>query len=152
MGASGCAATGELAALVRGDKDWGNERNMARCEQEGMPYLFKLRLTSGVKRSIEKMMGRGGWEDAGQGWQGHEAQLRLQGWGRSRRVVMLRRRLPETLAVVEYGRPALTFAGPVPSGTEVWEFAVLVTAWIWKSARSPSSIATAVTVKIRSTN
>ena len=57
--------------LVRGDKDWGNERNMARCEQEGMPYLFKLRLTSGVKRSIEKLMGRGGWEDAGQGWQGH---------------------------------------------------------------------------------
>jgi hypothetical protein len=56
--------------FVRGDKNWGNERNMARCEQEGMPYLFKVRLTSGVKRGIEKMMGRGGWVDAGQGWQG----------------------------------------------------------------------------------
>jgi len=116
--------------LVRGDKDWGNERNMARCEQEGMPYLFKLRLTSGVKRSIEKLMGRGGWEDAGQGWQGHEAQLRLQGWGRSRRVVMLRRRLPETLAVTVSstdGQGDLFWTGTKP-GTEVWEFAVLVTA------------------------
>jgi hypothetical protein len=26
-----------------------------------MAYLFKLRLTSGVKRGIEKLMGRGGW-------------------------------------------------------------------------------------------
>lgn len=30
--------------LVRGDTDWGSERNMARCEQEGVDYLFKLRL------------------------------------------------------------------------------------------------------------
>ena len=27
--------------LVRGDKDWGNQRNMRRCEQEGVHYLFK---------------------------------------------------------------------------------------------------------------
>jgi hypothetical protein len=115
--------------LVRGDKDWGNERNMARCEQEGMPYLFKLRLTSGVKRGIEKLMGRGGWEEAGQGWQGHEAQLRLQGWGRSRRVVMLRRRLPESLAVTvsrSDGQGDLFWTGAKP-GAEIWEFAVLVT-------------------------
>jgi hypothetical protein len=115
--------------LVRGDKDWGNERNMARCEQEGMAYLFKLRLTSGVKRGIEKLMGRGGWVDAGQGWQGHEAPLRLQGWGRSRRVVMLRRRLPETLAVTvsrDDGQGDLFWTG-TKAGAEIWEFAVLVT-------------------------
>jgi hypothetical protein len=115
--------------LVRGDKDWGNERNMARCEQEGMPYLFKLRLTSGVKHGIEKLMGRGGWVDAGQDWQGHEAQLRLQGWGRSRRVVMLRRRVPETLVVTVSrtdGQGDLFWTGARP-GAEIWEFAVLVT-------------------------
>jgi hypothetical protein len=115
--------------LVRGDKDWGNERNMARCEQEGMAYLFKLRLTSGVKRGIEKLMGRGGWVDAGQGWQGHEGQLRLQGWGRSRRVVMLRRRLPETLAMTvsrDDGQGDLFWTG-TKAGAEIWEFAVLVT-------------------------
>ena len=27
--------------LVRGDKDWGSQRNMRRCEQEGVHYLFK---------------------------------------------------------------------------------------------------------------
>ena len=67
--------------------------------------------------------------DAGQGWQGHEAQLRLQGWGRSRRVVMLRRRLPETLAVTvsgEDGQGDLFWTGTKP-GAEIWEFAVLVT-------------------------
>ena len=115
--------------FVRGDKDWGNERNMARCEQEEMPYLVKLRLTSGVKRGIEKMMGKSGWVEAGSGWQGHEAQLRLQGWGRSRRVVMLRRRLPETLAVTVSradGQSDLFWTGTKP-GAEIWEFAVLVT-------------------------
>ena len=45
--------------LVRGDKDWGNQRNMRRCEQEGVHYLFKLRLTRGVRRLLEKAMGAG---------------------------------------------------------------------------------------------
>jgi hypothetical protein len=27
--------------LLRGDRDWGTEANMQRCEQEGLPYLFK---------------------------------------------------------------------------------------------------------------
>ena len=33
--------------LVRGDKDWGYERNMAACERAGLDYLFKLRLPEG---------------------------------------------------------------------------------------------------------
>src|SRR5512147_1234575 len=61
--------------LVRGDKDWGNQRNMRRCEQEGVHYLFKLRLTGGVRRLLEKAMGAGDWQDAGQGWWGREAEL-----------------------------------------------------------------------------
>ena len=36
-------------ALIRGDRDWGTQANMARCEQEGMPYLFKQRLTKRTK-------------------------------------------------------------------------------------------------------
>jgi hypothetical protein len=28
--------------FIRGDKDWGTEGNMARAEQEGLGYLFKL--------------------------------------------------------------------------------------------------------------
>ena len=43
--------------LLRGDADFGTERIMSRAEQEGMPYLFKLRSTRNVKRLIEKAMG-----------------------------------------------------------------------------------------------
>jgi hypothetical protein len=115
--------------FVRGDKNWGNQRNMARSEQEAVAYLFKLRLTRGVRRAIEKMMGHGGWVDAGQGWMGQEVSLRLEGWSRSRRVVMLRRRLPETVAVTlargdEQGDLFWTDTQP---GAAIWEFAVLVT-------------------------
>jgi Transposase DDE domain group 1 len=77
--------------LLRGDADFGTERIMSRAEQEGMPYLFKLRSTRNVKRLIEKAMGEADWTAAGQGWQGKASTLRLQGWSRHRRI--LRRRL-----------------------------------------------------------
>ena len=60
---------------------------------EGIGYLFKLRLTSGVKKLLERLMRDADWQEAGQGWQGAESALRLSGWSRHRRVVVLRRRL-----------------------------------------------------------
>jgi hypothetical protein len=119
--------------LVRGDKDWGNERNMARCEQEGVDYLFKLRLTKGVRRVVDQAMARAGWADAGQGWSGREAELRLSGWSRSRRVVVVRRRLPEAVGVSvprEDGQGELFWAEAGKAA--VWEFAVLVTSLDWE--------------------
>ena len=115
--------------LVRGDTDWGSEGNMASCEAAGLDYLFKLRLTKGARRLAEGPMARDGWEDAGQGWQGIEAALRLQGWSRSRRVVVLRRRLPGTLALTRHddGQGELFWSEARP-GSGVWEFAVLATA------------------------
>lgn len=114
--------------LVRGDKDWGNERNMARCEREGMNYLFKLRLTKGVRRVVNKAMAATDWEDAGQGWWGRKAELRLEGWSRQRRVIVLRRRLPEALGV---SQPKGNSQGELfwadAGDAAVWEFAVLVT-------------------------
>src|SRR3954451_3660324 len=47
--------------LLRGDADFWTERIMRRAEQEGMPYLFKLRSTRTVKRLIEKAMGEADW-------------------------------------------------------------------------------------------
>jgi hypothetical protein len=114
--------------LVRGDKDWGNQRNMRRCKQEGVHYLFKLRLTRGVRRLLEKAMGAGDWQDAGQGWWGREAKLRLEGWSRQRRVILLRRRLKQPVAVTvatDDGQGGLFWADP-KDGTAVWEFGVLV--------------------------
>jgi hypothetical protein len=118
--------------LLRGDADWGTEANMARAEQEGLPYLFKLRATKGVKRLIEKAMGEADWRPAGHGWQGREGELRLAGWSRQRRVVVLRRRLRRDLAVIAGGgegpggRRQLGFI-EVLGDREVYETAVLVT-------------------------
>ena len=119
---------GRWPALVRGDAAWGSEAVMSRAEQEGLAYLFKLRATGNVRRLIKKAMGESGWHDAGKGWQGKEAALRLVGWSRRRRVVVLRRRLKRDLAVVEgeSAQLALSFA-EVGGEREVYEHAVLVT-------------------------
>ena len=42
--------------LIRGDVGFGNEPVMHEAEQRHQPYLFKLRLTKGVKRAIERAM------------------------------------------------------------------------------------------------
>ena len=116
-------------ALLRGDSQWGNEPVMARAEREGMPYLFRLRATRNVNRALQKAMLERDWTDAGQGWQGKETSLRLMGWSRQRRVILLRRKLDRPLAVVDRTHPALpqlSFA-EVAGKREVWEYAALVT-------------------------
>jgi hypothetical protein len=116
-------------ALIRGDANFGNEPVMREAEQRGQPYLFKLRLTKGVKRAIERAMGEQDWQDAGAGWQGKDGKLRLLGWSRHRRVVILRRRIERSLALTERdagGQLRLGFA-EIDGGREVWEYAVLVT-------------------------
>ena len=116
-------------AFIRGDRDWGTQGNMARAEQEGIDYLFKLRMTKGVKKLMERLMRGADWQDAGQGWQGAESRLRLSGWSRDRRVVVLRRPLAKQLAVVDEANPEqlrLSFA-EVTDKVQVYEYAVLVT-------------------------
>jgi len=116
-------------AFIRGDRDWGTEANMAHAEQEGIDYLFKLRLTAKVKRLIERLMRGAGWTDAAQGWQGAEAPLRLSGWSRTRRAVVLRRRINKDLAIVDQSDPEqlrLSFA-ELTDEAVVYEYAVLVT-------------------------
>ena len=102
---------------------------MQRCEQEGLDYLFEQRLTKGTKRLIERLLRDAQWTDAGQGWQGAEAQLRLSGWSRSRRVVVLRRRLNKDLAVEapdDSGQLRLSFT-EVEDDVRLYEYAVLAT-------------------------
>ena len=114
---------------IRGDRDWGTQGNMARAEQEDIPYLFKLRMTKGVKKIVERLMGGADWTDAGQGWQGAEAPLRLTGWSRARRTIVLRRQIKADLAVVDKSNPEqlrLSFA-ELTDDTIVYEYAVLVT-------------------------
>src|SRR5208283_1853066 len=82
-------------ALLRGDRGFGNEKIMREAEARQLPYLFKLRLTKNVKRMIEKLASSREWVDAGQGFEAKESEVRLAGWSRQRRVIVLRRRLKD---------------------------------------------------------
>ena len=88
----------ERPTLVRGDNAFGNEGVMLEMEAMGQRDLFKLRQTAGVKRLIERQWQHGEWYGVGQGFDAVESQLRLSGWSRARRVVVLRRRVKDRLA------------------------------------------------------
>ena len=115
--------------LLRGDCGFGNEGIMREAEARGLPYLFKLRLTANVKRMIEKLAGAREWVCAGQGFEAKESAVRLSGWSRQRRVIVLRRRLKSALGLAqsdEDGTPQLSFA-EIGEATEVYDYSVLVT-------------------------
>ena len=115
--------------LLRGDKSWGIERVMARAEQNDLKYLFRLRLTLNVQRALQRAMQHAGWTDAGQGWQGKETALRLQGWSRQRRVILLRRKLARDQPISDRSKPDQSLLGFAEVGPdkELWEYAALVT-------------------------
>ena len=115
-------------ALLRGDCGFGNEGVMREAEARGLPYLFKLRLTKNVRRMIEKLSGPE-WVNAGQGFWAKESAVRLQGWSRQRRTIVLRRRLTGAVGLShddESGAAQLSFV-EIGEATEVHEYSVLVT-------------------------
>jgi len=121
-------------ALVRGDCGFGNEDTLAVCERRNLPYLMRLRQTANVKRLIERLFGRAGWtraSEASQGWQAIEDTLKLSGWSRARRVVVLRRRMKHDLALTAQAADGqLMLALPHDSleqAGQLWEYTVLVT-------------------------
>jgi len=116
-------------ALLRGDSGFGNDRIMREAEARGLPFLFKLRLTANVKRMIEKLAGDCEWENAGAGFEAKESAVRLAGWSRTRRAIVLRRRVKDGLTLAQSddrGQHKLSFAD-IDAGVEVYEYAVLVT-------------------------
>ena len=77
--------------FIRGDCGYGSESVMLECETRLLPYLFKLRHTAKVKELVIRMMHQGAlWQDCGDGWQALETTLRLGGWTRARRVILVR--------------------------------------------------------------
>jgi len=126
-------------ALLRGDCGYGNEDILTLCEQRSLNYLLRLRQTANVKRLIERLFKRQAWSEAplcGQGWQASEDELRLSGWSRARRVVVLRRRIRNDLALVTKARgkdgrkEQLVLAlghDDVQETVQLWEYTVLAT-------------------------
>jgi hypothetical protein len=112
--------------LVRGDAGTGGEPTMAALEARAMPYLFKLRLTKNVKRYIERVFATPEWSDAGQGWQGQDGEIKLSGWSRARRIVILRRPLQGELLLADPEQLQLAFVEKNKPVTG-YEYAVLVT-------------------------
>ena len=125
--------------LVRGDCDYGNEDIIDVCEQRGLSYLLRLRKTAHVKRLIERLFRREDWTkatEASQGWQAIEDELRLSGWSKARRVVVLRRRIKHDIALTAKKRgqkqanEQLVLALPfdeVQDNAQVCEYTVLAT-------------------------
>jgi len=124
-------------ALVRGDCGYGFEDVIDVCEQRAKPYLLRLRKTANVKRLIERLFRREDWSratEASQGWQAIEDSLKLSGWSKARRVVVLRRRIKHDIALTASKRKdnedQLVLALPfdeVQDTAQVWEYTVLVT-------------------------
>ncbi len=116
--------------FIRGDCDWGNDPVMAKLEEMGQHYLFKLKRSKRVKELISKVHGVGEWTKFNHGWELKESVLQLHGWKQSRRVMVVRRRLSkERLIGLEYkkgGQQELALMDG-PEDMRMYEYSVLVT-------------------------
>jgi hypothetical protein len=80
-------------SMLRGDCAYGTEDMMAWPEANGLHYLFKQRMTVNTKALVQQLDLGQGWSEVGQGWSGIESTLRLSTWTKTRRVIVLRRRI-----------------------------------------------------------
>jgi hypothetical protein len=120
-------------AVLRGDVAFGNESVLREAEARSQPYLTKLRITKNVKALIQTLFRSTAWEEAGHGWEGVDDTLRLSGWSRARRVVVLRRPLTGELLMTDADDDQARLAfieSDVP--TKRYEYAVLVTSTSYK--------------------
>ncbi len=119
-------------AFLRGDNSFGTDGVMNVAEEKGLPYLFKLRQTKNVAKEIKNLMLSEGRIDAGQGWEGKESLIKLHGWQKLRRIIVLRKQiLPSDAASSvppsdDPKQKLLTIPGIVEKGGD-YEYAVFVT-------------------------
>ena len=111
--------------FILGDVSFGSEAIMYEAEERQLHYLTKLRLTSNVKKLINRLIAKGEWIDAGQGFKGAETTLRLTGWSRDRRVVVLKRPLREETVITD-DQLHLAFI-ETEDGIKKYEYQVLAT-------------------------
>jgi hypothetical protein len=116
--------------FIRGDCAFGTDKVMTECEERTLFYLFKLKQTANIKRFISEKMVNGEWANAGQGWQGSSGEVKLMGWEKSRRVIILRRKIKKEVGVINKnalsGQTLFQF---VDMGEDInaYEYAALVT-------------------------
>jgi len=110
--------------FIRGDCAWGTDRVITECEDRGVDYLFKLKVTKRVSELIAKLGGRRDWEFCGKGVEGMESTIQLSGWNKSRKVVVIRRKVPKEVVVNER-QPELAL--DLEDKVYGYEYSVLVT-------------------------
>lgn len=117
-------------SFIRGDIDFGTDGIIKECEQRNINYLFKLRCSKNVKNLISKLMTSGDWQCAGQGWEGTKSSIKLSGWNKERKVVVLRRlRKDKDIGLSQEsptGQQSFDFIENC-SKTKLYEYAVLAT-------------------------
>ena len=117
--------------FIRGDCAFGTDGVMRAAEEKKIAYLFKLKLTKNVKRLIEKLMLNQEWSSAGQGWEGQEGVLKLMGWSKPRRVIVLRKQVPKDVVAIvqdpDTQQLSLNFGDIDHGKMRIYEYAVLVT-------------------------
>ena len=106
--------------FLRGDCGYGNEVFLSKAEGRSLPYLCKLRHTKKVKALVQQSLRQGGqWQEAGGGWEVLESTLRLDGWSRSRRVVLVRE-APAWAPVGEKARRRRDYLEEPLPGSQEW--------------------------------
>jgi hypothetical protein len=111
--------------FIRGDVSFGSEAVMHEAEEREIHYLTKLRLTTNVKKVINRLIARGEWEDAGQGFRGAESRIQLTGWTKSRRIIVLKRLIQGEI-LLKNDQLELAFI-ETEDGVRKYEYQVLVT-------------------------
>jgi len=113
--------------FIRGDVAFGSESIMYEAEKRDLKYLTKLRLTKKVQALILRMIAKGEWVDAGQGFQGADTTLKLAGWTRSRRVIVLKRQIHTNEVKQIDDQLKLEFTQTEANVIKKYEYQVLVT-------------------------
>lgn len=120
--------------FIRGDVSYGNENMMSECEKRGIDFIFKLKKSSNVKKLITRLeQSHRDWHNAGQGWQGQKATLRLDSWSRERQVLVLRRKKEskpkkQDPQLSDKQNEQLFFHEILPPTEETdWEYATVIT-------------------------
>jgi hypothetical protein len=106
---------------------------MTELEEAGYDYLFKLKRTERVKELISKLHGESGWTRFDDHWEVKESILKLAGWKKERRVVVIRRRSPKNdKKAVEHkvGEQMELELLDGPEDIRQYEYSVLVTTLI----------------------
>jgi hypothetical protein len=116
--------------LIRGDIAYGNDGIMNEAEQRGQKFLFRLKKTTNVQRKIREMEKTTEvWTDTSEGWQGTECMIKLTGWSKQRRCIILRhpkKKPVEPKALPEKSGDEFEFVKQV-NIEGLYEYAVLIT-------------------------